>query len=195
MSKVSLNLEAFPYGIPAMPVAMVGANVNEKPNFMTVAWHGVANAEPLMIAVAIRPHRHTYKGIKQNMTFSLNVPSTDQIKEADYCGIFSGARCDKVADCNFKVFYGKLENAPMIEQCPVNVECRVAHILTLGTHAFVIGSVESVHISSSCVTDEKPDAEKIKPFIYVYGTAREYKSLGNHLAQAYTVGKELKPKG
>ena len=192
MSRISLDLNVFPYAIPAMPVAMVGTNVNDKPNFMTVAWHGVANADPLMIAVAIRPHRHTYKGIKQNMTFSLIVPSTDHIKETDYCGIFSGDKVNKVDVCKFEVFYGKLKNAPMIEQCPVNIECKVVHILTLGTHAFVIGQVEAVHVSEDCMTGGKPDAEKIKPFLYVLGTAREYKSLGGRLAQAYTVGKELK---
>jgi len=192
MSKISLDLNVFPYAIPAMPVTMVGTNVNDKPNFMTVAWHGVANADPLMIAVAIRPHRYTYKGIKQNMTFSLNVPSTDHIKETDYCGIFSGEKVDKVDVCKFAVFYGKLETAPMIEQCPVNIECKVAHILTLGTHAFVIGSIEAVHVSEKCMSGGKPDAEKIKPFLYVLGTAREYKSLGGHLAEAYTVGKELR---
>jgi len=68
MPSISLDLNVFPYAIPAMPVAMVGTKVGEKPNFMTVAWHGVANSNPLMVAVAIRPHRHTFKGIKQNMT-------------------------------------------------------------------------------------------------------------------------------
>jgi flavin reductase (DIM6/NTAB) family NADH-FMN oxidoreductase RutF len=74
----------------------------------------------------------------------------------------------------------------------VNIECKVAHILTLGSHEFVIGQVEAVHVSEDCMTGGKPDAEKIKPFLYVLGTAREYKSLGGHLAQAYSVGKELK---
>lgn len=192
MSRISLDLNVFPYAIPAMPVAMVGTNVNDKPNFMTVAWHGVANSDPLMIAVAIRPHRHTYKGIKQNMTFSLIIPSTDKMKETDYCGIFSGDKVDKVEKCKFNVFYGKLETAPMIEECPVNIECKVAHILTLGSHEFIIGKVEAVNVSEDCMTGGKPDAEKIKPFLYVLGTAREYRSLGGHIAQAYSVGKELK---
>ncbi|MFC1921177.1 hypothetical protein ACFLYQ_05585, partial [Chloroflexota bacterium] len=59
------------------------------------------------------------KGIKQNMTFSVNVPSADLVKETDYCGIESGSKADKVAVCKFDVFYGKLETAPMVEQCPV----------------------------------------------------------------------------
>ncbi len=107
-----------------MPVLLVGSNVNNKPNIMAAAWGGIANSEPPMISVAIRPRRYTMKGILENITFSVNIPSVDQIKEADYCGIVSGVKSDKVAACNFKIFYGKLGNAPLIEQCPVNLECK-----------------------------------------------------------------------
>ncbi len=54
------------------------------------------------------------------------------IRETDYCGIISGSRVAKVKACQFKVFYGKLDNAPLIEQCPINLECKVVHILDLG---------------------------------------------------------------
>jgi len=85
-----------------------------------------------MVSVAIRPARYTLKGIHTG-EFSVNIPSTDIVKEVDYCGTVSGAKVDKVKVCKFKIFYGELKKAPLIEQCPVNLACKVEHILKLGT--------------------------------------------------------------
>ncbi|MFC1861579.1 flavin reductase family protein, partial [Chloroflexota bacterium] len=103
------------------PVFLIGANVHDKPNFMTEAWYGIANSDPpSMISVAIRHQRYTLTGIRQNSAFSVNVPSTDVVKETDYCGMVSGSNFNKVEICRFIVFYGKMNNAPLIEQCPIN---------------------------------------------------------------------------
>jgi len=177
-----------------MPVLLVGANVDGKPNFMAVAWGGVADGQPPMVSVAVRHQRHTMRGIMQNLTFSVNVPSGNLVKETDYCGIASGAKVDKVSVCGFKVFYGKLGNAPLIEQCPVNLECRVVHILDLGSNSLVIGRVEESHVSEECLTDGKPDVNKIRPLIYVREPAFQYMDFGKVVAKAHSVGRELEPK-
>ena len=67
----------------------------------------LACLEPPTISVAIRHGRYTLKGIRQNMTFSVNVPSVDLVKETDYCGLVSGSKVNKVEACQFNVFYGK----------------------------------------------------------------------------------------
>ncbi len=188
MSKVTIDSKTHVYPMPAF---LIGAHVDGKPNFMTAAWSGIAGGTPPMIAVAVNHKRHTLKGIKQNMTFSVNVPSVDLVKETDYCGIESGARVDKVKVCRFKLFYGKLDTAPMIEQCPVNLECRVLHLLDMGSHTLVIGRIEETHISEDCLTDGEPDVGKIRPLIYVTQPARRYHAFGQAVAQAYSVGKEL----
>jgi flavin reductase (DIM6/NTAB) family NADH-FMN oxidoreductase RutF len=175
-----------------MPVILVGANVDDKPNFMAVAWCGIANAEPPMVSVAIRPERYTHRGIKQNSTFSVNVPSTDLVKETDYCGIESGSKANKVEVCNFDVFYGKLGNAPLIEECPINLECKVMHTLNLDTHSLFIGRVEETHISKGCLTNGKPDVKKFKAFIYTTDLDYHYQALGEVVARAFSIGKELK---
>jgi flavin reductase (DIM6/NTAB) family NADH-FMN oxidoreductase RutF len=177
-----------------MPVILVGANVDGKPNFMAVAWCGIANAEPPMVSVAIRPERYTHRGIKQNSTFSVNVPSTDLVKETDYCGIESGSKANKVEICNFEVFYGKLGNAPLIEECPINLECKVMHTLNLDTHSLFIGRVEETHISKSCLTNGKPDVKKFKAFVYTTDLDYHYQALGEVVARAFSIGKELKVK-
>jgi len=177
------------------PALLVGANVDGKPNFMTAAWGGVANSEPPMISVAIRPGRYTHKGVNQNLTFSVNIASADLLKETDYCGIRSGSKVNKAEVCQFKVFYGKLGNAPLIEQCPVNLECRVVHTLDLGSHSLFIGRVEETHISETCLTDGKPDIDKIAPFLFVVEPSRQYRAVGKVLAAAFRAGLEMEGKG
>lgn len=188
MSKIAMGPQALIY---PMPVLLIGSSVNGKPNFLAVAWGSIANAEPPMLSVAIRHTRHSFKSIRQNSTFSVNIPSANMVREADYCGITSGSRVDKVQVCGFKVFYGKLGNAPLIEQCPVNLECKVVHILDLGSHSPIVGTIEESHISESCLTDGKPDINKIKPITYIMSPATQYQSSGEVLAKAFSIGKEL----
>ena len=190
MGKIVMGPQTLVYPMPAL---LVGANIDDKPNFMTVAWGGIANSEPPMISVAIRHIRHTLKGIRQNGTFSVNIPSADMVIKVDYCGITSGSKVNKVEACQFEVFYGKLGNAPLIEQCPVNLECKVIHILDLGSHALVIGRIEETHVSESCLTDGEPDVSKIRPITYIMSPVTRYQALGEVLAKAFSVGKELKP--
>jgi flavin reductase (DIM6/NTAB) family NADH-FMN oxidoreductase RutF len=177
------------------PAVLVGTTVDGKPNFATYAWCGITGGEPPTISVGVRHERYTLKGILQNRTFSVNVPSIDIIKETDYCGTISGAKTDKVKDCGFKVFYGTLDTAPLIEQCPVNMECEVLHILNLGIHALVIGKIVQTHISEDCLTDNQPDIMKIRPIIYSRGPTARYNAVGEVLGDAFTLGKEIKSKG
>ena len=177
------------------PAVLVGANVDGKPNFMAVAWAGIVCGAPPCIAVALRHVRYTLKGVRQNMTFSVNIPSVDLVKETDYCGLVSGAKADKVADCKFTMFYGKLETAPLIEQCPVNMECQVAHQLDLGSHTLVVGKIIETHISEDCLTEGQPDMKKIRPIIYNPRPATGYYAVGKGVADAFSVGKQIKEVG
>jgi flavin reductase (DIM6/NTAB) family NADH-FMN oxidoreductase RutF len=189
MEKVKLGPSPQVYPMPAW---LVGANVNGKANFMTVAWGGTACGDPPMLSVAIRHPRYTLIGMRENQTFSVNVAPASLVKEVDYCGIVSGAKEDKVKKCKFTVFYGGLETAPMIEQCPVNLECSIEHMLDLGSHVLVVGKIAEVHISKSCLTDDKPDVKKIDPLIWSYPPANVYQGLGKEVAKAFKVGLDLR---
>jgi flavin reductase (DIM6/NTAB) family NADH-FMN oxidoreductase RutF len=173
------------------PALLVGANCDGKANFMAVGGGGAANAEPPMIGVPIRHQQHTLGGMKQCESFSINTPSAGMVKEMDYCGIVSGRDRDKVKDCGFTIFYGKLENAPLIEECPINMECKIVHMLDLGTHSFVIGEVKGLYISDDCLTDGKPDIKKIEPMIFNLNE-REYATFGESIGKAFNIGNTLK---
>jgi flavin reductase (DIM6/NTAB) family NADH-FMN oxidoreductase RutF len=192
MKKVTLGPQTLVYPMPAF---LIGANVGEKPNFMTAAWSGIAASTPPMITVALQHHRHTLKGIRENGTFSVNVPGANLAVETDYCGMVSGAaKADKVKDCKFTIFYGKLKNAPLIEQCPVNLECKVVHTLALGSHTLIIGQIEEVHVSENCVSEGEPDPAKIDPIMYITGADKAYFRLGEKVGPAFKMGKQIREK-
>jgi flavin reductase (DIM6/NTAB) family NADH-FMN oxidoreductase RutF len=170
-----------------MPAVLVGAMVDGKPNFMTAAWCGIAASKPPAISVGLQKVRHTLKGVIEKGTFSINVPSAILARQVDYCGIYSGARRDK-SDL-FNIFYGALKTAPLIRECPVNLECRVIHRLDLKSHELVIGEIIDTYVSEDCVTDEKPDPEKIDPLIYTPGVMK-YQRLGEVVGNAFNMGKD-----
>jgi flavin reductase (DIM6/NTAB) family NADH-FMN oxidoreductase RutF len=174
------------------PTVLVGANVDGKPDFATVAWAGVVSGNPAAVAIGLQPHRYSLKGIYQNRTFSVNVPSVDLVKETDYCGLVSGEKTDKVKDCGFKVIFGDLKTAPLIEQCPINLECEAIHFINLGSHTLVVGRVAETYFSEDCLTGDHPDINKVSPFVFGPG---KYHAIGGAIADAFGIGKEMKSKG
>ncbi|WP_424358962.1 flavin reductase family protein [Methanocella sp. MCL-LM] len=185
-----LTIGAQPLMFP-MPTVLVGSNVNGKANYMAVAWVGVANMAPPMLCVAINHVRHTYKGIEENGTFSVNIPSAKQLVETDHCGMVSGAREDKSAV--FETFYGKLKNAPLAKECPVNVECKVFQKVDCGSHVLVIGQIEEIHISPDCMTGGHPDISKVDPIIYSFGDSGYWK-VGEKIGKGFSAGRSYQKK-
>ena len=179
MSKKKMGAQTWLF--PA-PVLLVGALVSGKPNFMTVAWGGIACSNPPMLSLAIRPARYTLAGIKENMVFSVNIPKTGSVKETDYCGVHSGNKFDKSEI--FKVFYGTDNKIPLIEECPVCIECKVAHMIALGTHILVIGEITETHIDEECLENDAPSIIKIDPLIYA-PSSRNYYGMGPVIADAF----------
>ena len=170
-----------------MPAVLVGTVIDNRPNFMTAAWCGVACSTPPCFSVAIQPPRYSHNGIRDNKTFSINVPSADMVKEVDFCGIYSGRNDDK--STMFRVFYGEIETAPLIEECPLNFECRVIQALELGSHTLFIGEVLETHVSSNCMSGETIDTERVNPLIFTAAT-RQYHRLGEVIAPAFSIGKK-----
>ncbi len=189
MAKITKGPQAW---IAPMPALLIGATVDGKANFMTAAWAGVANGEPPMVSVAIRPARYTMRGIRANSEFSVNVPSVLQAREVDFCGVKSGADVDKVMRSGLSVFYGTLVNAPLIEQCPINLECAVHQIIELDSHCLVLGRVVETHVSEECVSsDGAIDFLGVDPVVFLDKPTRKYCRIGPVTAEAFSVGLEL----
>ena len=166
---------------------IVGVNVNEKPNYLTVAWAGILGMDSLYIALG-KSH-YSNRGIVENAAFSINIPSVKLVKETDYCGMYSGRKVDK--SNVFKTFYGKLGNAPMIEECPVNMECKLVQKIEFNDHDIFIGKINETYCGSEFMTDHKPDLMKIQPILFSFIDST-YWEIGNGFAKAWSVGKDLK---
>jgi flavin reductase (DIM6/NTAB) family NADH-FMN oxidoreductase RutF len=174
-----------------MPVVLVGANVNDRPNFLTIAYVGIVSHTPAMIEIALRKNRFSSAGIKKNQTFSVNTASEALVDATDYCGIYSGEKVDKSQV--FEVFYGELQTAPMIAESPLNLECRLAKVLDLGgSHEVFIGEIVEAYSSEEYLSNGRPDLQKIQPIVYD-GSSMSYWTLEDKLARAFHVGKDYKP--
>ena len=180
-----------------MPVSLIGTNVNGKPNFMALAWVNIVEYKPPVFAISSFETHHTNVGIKENGTFSVNIPSEEMVEVADYVGLVSGKVVDK-SDV-FEVFYGELETAPMITQAPINVECKV--VKTIDTkeftgaekgHEIFIGKVINAYADEKYLTNEIPDITKVKPF--VFSIDNNYWKVGDHLGRAFSMGENYKKK-
>ena len=186
MKKVKLGAQTLLYPMPAV---LVGTLVNGKSTFMTAAWCGIVASTPPAISVSVRPARYTFEGISANGTFSINVPSANLAEKVDFCGIYSSHKVDKSQI--FKVDFGELNTAPLIQECPVNLECRVIGSLDLGSHTLFIGEITETFVNEDCLTaDGKADPMKIDPLIYTTGS-RQYQRLGEVVGRAWELGKEL----
>jgi len=179
---------------PYLPV-IVGMNVDGKPNYITVGLVGWLCYDALSVSIGHK--QYSNRGIRQNGTFSVNQPSAALVKQLDFCGLYSGRKVDKAA--LFKNFYGSLETAPMIEECPVNIECRVIQTIERKIHTVFIGEVEAVYVSEECLKGEYPDVFKIDPILYLPDRTKgtevgEYRTLGASLGQAWQIGRDLERK-
>lgn len=177
-----------------LPLGVIGANVNGKPNFEPLAYVGVIEYKPPLISIASYETHYTNIGIHENNTFSVNTPSEEIIKEIDYCGIKSGKEVDK-SDI-FEVFYGDLKTAPMISKSPLNLECEVVKsfknkefVNIEQSHEIFIGKVVNTYADDTYLTEGVPDITKLNPFTYANG---HYWKVGQKLAKAWEIGKDIK---
>jgi flavin reductase (DIM6/NTAB) family NADH-FMN oxidoreductase RutF len=170
-----------------MPTVLVGALVNEKPNYITIAHVGIMDLES--VSLGMNKRHYTNAGIKAAKTFSINIPSAAMVKEVDYCGLVSGKTQNK-ADL-FKTFYGTLKTAPMIEECSINMECELVKTVDFPNHDIFIGKIANTYCDESVLTDGELDFEKVQPILFVMND-QSYYGLGKRFAKAWNVGKELK---
>jgi len=184
MEKIQIGQNFF---IP-MPVVLVGTQVSGKANFMAVGWCARVNGNPPMIACGIANNHYTPKGLTTTKTLSVNIPSSDLLKKTDYCGIVSGAKTDKSEV--FDVFYGSLKTVPMINECPVTLECRLILVVSLPTHGLYIGEIVGAYADGRVISDGKPDFLAIDPLFLTMPDNR-YWTLGKYAGEAWSAGNKF----
>ena len=139
---------------PVPVVLITSKNKAGKTNVFTVGWTGTINTKPPMLYISIRPERLSYEYIKESMEFVVNLPSSDLVKKVDYCGVRSGKKNDKITEMGFTLKESHNVSVPYIDECPVNIECKVKNIIPLGTHDMFIAEVVASHVNEDLL-DEK----------------------------------------
>jgi len=151
---------------------------------MAVAHCGIVAL--VYVTISLRKGRYTSAGIKENGAFSVNIPSVELVKKTDYCGLVSGSETDKSQ--LFESFYGTLGNVPMINECPVNMECLLKQTVDFPTHEIFIGEVVETYCEEYCFKDGVFDLARIQPILY---GPNAYWKIGEPFAKPFNVGKDF----
>lgn len=133
--------------MPKILVSCRGANGED--NALVVAYCGNCSYDPPMIMVGIVPSRYSHHMVKESGCFVVNIPDKSYKKIFDYLGSVSGRDCNKLKEKNVALENGKVVNAPILSDCPVNIECTVVNSIVTGSHEMFIGKVEYVHADES----------------------------------------------
>ncbi|KAJ4460673.1 putative flavin reductase family protein [Paratrimastix pyriformis] len=174
---------------------LIGANVGGKANYMAIAWCAPCGHTPPSFMFAANKTHHTNKGIIENRSFSINIPSVDQVKLLDWCGLNSGAEVDKSALCNN--FYGVTHTAPMMPICPVCVECSLIEHHDMNAHTVFMGKVEKVYANPDILVQGPHgpaiDTQKLHANMFSFSGPSYMGLLAPH-AVPWSVGAEFDPK-
>ncbi|MDD1763364.1 MAG: flavin reductase family protein, partial [Methanobacteriaceae archaeon] len=148
MEKIDIGTNIFIY---PMPVTLLGTKIDEKANFMALGWLTRVNANPPLLAAGVNKTHFTNELIRKNKTFSINFPSAEMIQKTDYCGLNSGKIVDKSEI--FQVYYGELETAPLIEECPLSLECKLVDIYEMPANDLFIGEITASYTEKKYLTN------------------------------------------
>lgn len=165
------------YPVPAVMVSC--GNQPKNYNIITVAWTGTICSEPAMTYVSIRPTRHSHALIQETGEFVINLTTKKLAFAVDYCGVKSGKDINKFEKMKLTPLKGEQVSAPLIKECPVNIECRVTERKSLGSHDMFLAKVLCVHADKRYL-DKKGafNFQAAEPICYAHG---KYYALGREL--------------
>lgn len=175
-----------------IPIALAGANVKGRANFATIGDCGIMGLNPPLVYISLHVDHFTTKGVIENHAFSINIPCSDQMSLVDYCGIVSGRQIDKSK--LFKIFHGELGCVPMIEECRVNLECRVVKGFRIEQRQILVGRVIQTYIDEAFIEEQDgrqvvADMRRLDPIIYALDN--RYYRIGESIGVGYQEGRSI----
>lgn len=187
--KVSKNPYTALFPCPIVLVTCV--DLNGKPNIITLAWAGTVCSDPPTLALGINPKRYSCGLIEASGEFVVNIPTRSILKETDFCGVTSGRDVDKFSETGLTPQPAEKVKPPLIQECPVNIECIVRKKISLGSHQLFLGEVVLVHVDENILNEKgEINYSKAAPFVY---NRREYWSLRSKIGTQGFSKQALKP--
>ena len=188
MGKVNFKPGNMLYPLPAIMVSVADKKGND--NILTVAWTGTLCSDPPMAYICIRPERHSYSMIMETGEFVINLTTERLASATDYCGVKSGREVDKFKEMNLTKEKAQKVKAPLIAECPVNIECKVKETKNLGSHTMFIADVVAVNVDDKYIDKTgKFNLNSSDLLVYSHG---EYFGLGEKIGKfGYSVNKKI----
>jgi len=155
-----------------LPAAMISCGATEDEyNILTISWLGTICSNPPMCYISVRPERHSYPIIKRNMEYVINLTTREMARATDWCGVVSGKDHNKFAEMKLTLGKSTVVRAPLIEESPLSIECRVKEIYALGSHDMFISDVVNVSIDEQYIDPQTGafDMQKADLLVYVHG--------------------------
>lgn len=157
----------FEYPLPAV---MVTCGDMQNSNIITVAWTGILNTNPAMVYISVRPTRYSYKLIKENNEFVINLTNKKLTYATDWCGVRTGAQYDKFKEMNLHKEKAQFVRCPLIKESPVAIECKVKDIVPLGSHGMFVAEVLSIDADEKYIDENGAfDISKCELIAYANG--------------------------
>ena len=172
------------------PVWCVGSYDDDgRPNVMTIAWGGICCSKPPAVTVSLRKATYTYGCIMARNAYTISVPSTKYVAEADYFGMVSGKNTNKFEATRLTAVRSDKVDAPYVGEFPLILECNVIHTHEIGLHTQFIGQIADIKADEEILNEKDlPLMERGAPFVFASGV-REYRALGNTVGRAFDIGK------
>ena len=151
-TKKQANMKSCLQPCPKVLVSCRGLDGED--NVLAFGYCGNFSHSPPMGMVRIVPSRYSYKMIKESGCFVVNLVSKEYKDIFDYMGSHSKRDEDKLTLKNVRLEDGKKVNAPIMPDCPVNIECSVVDSIMTGSHEMFIGKIEYVHANNELVDND-----------------------------------------
>ena len=161
-----------------VPTVMASCSDGSTDNIITIGWSGIVNSDPPMTYISVRKSRFSHELIRKQGAFVINLVNQDLVRAADYCGVKSGKDVDKWQEMNLHREPAEQVEVHMIQESPVNLECKVQQILELGSHDMFLAEIVAVHIDDKYIAEDgayRFDRMKLTAFNHgsYYGLCRE----------------------
>lgn len=183
MNRINFGPKPFIY---PMPVLIIGTyDENGVPNAMNAAWGTITDMNEITISMS--PHKTT-ENIAKTGAFTVSFATEDTVIPCDYVGVESGSKVpDKFAKAGFHATKSEYVNAPLIDELPMALECKVKSY----EDEILVGEIVNVCADENILTDGKVDPKKLKPIAYD-PVNHTYMSLGEVVGKAFRDGLKLK---
>ena len=167
------------------PCVMIATwDKDHTPDMMMAAWAGQYDYN--QIVVSMSKHKTT-ENIELTGAFTVSFADVRTVAESDYLGLVSGNKVpDKVAKVGFTVSPSPNVDAPIIDQYPLTLECKVVS----WKDGILVGEVVNMSADACILTDGKVDLGKLQPIVFD-AAANTYRALGDVVGQAWGSGKKF----